>query len=344
MGEYSDSEQMKFDFEAAPELPGSDRLSKIMFGGIRQLTNRLWDFTIEGREHIPADGPALITPNHLSFCDSVFVPAALPRRVWAIGKGEYMDSWKTKHIFPALGMIPVNRGGGDAAQAALDTAAEVLDDGRLFMIYPEGTRSRSENLHKGRTGAARLAIRCNAPIVPVGHQGTLAVQPPDSVMLKTKLPVTVRFGRPMWAHEFGDPDDPRTLRVFTDAVMFEIAQLSGQKYVDRYAHKDDKPGVLADLGADSAPAPAPASTRPSRPGAKPPRERLDPTERITPTRPSVVGTGPAMIPRPPTRPTAHSSGTHSSGTHSSGSSSADKHNAQANGAVRSSSGRATPVG
>ena len=120
---------------------------------------------------MPTDGPAVITPNHLSFCDSVFVPAALPRRVWAIGKGEYMDSWKTKHLFPAMGMIPVDRSGGDAAQAALDAAADVLQHGRLFMIYPEGTRSRSGNLHKGRTGAARLALRCNAPIIPVGPRG-----------------------------------------------------------------------------------------------------------------------------------------------------------------------------
>ncbi len=304
MGKTTKHDQMQFDFEPAPELPGSDRLSKAMFNGIRRMTNRMWDFTVEGRENIPTDGPALITPNHLSFCDSIFVPAALPRRVWAIGKGEYMDSWKTKHIFPALGMIPINREGGDAAQAALDTAALVLDDGRLFMIYPEGTRSRSENLHKGRTGAARLAIRCNAPIVPVGHEGTLAVQPPDSVMLKRNLPVTVRFGKPMWAHEFGDPADPRTLRAFTDAVMFEIAQLSGQKYVDRYAHKDDTPGVLADLGPEATPSSKPSG--PTKPGAKPTRDRPDLTERVTPTRPSVVGTSPSMIPRPPTRPTAHS--------------------------------------
>ena len=225
----SSGEGQSFNFEAAPELPGADRLSKYAFGGIRRLTHRLWKFTIEGSDNVPLKGPAIIAPNHLSFCDSVFVPAALPRRVWAIGKGEYMDSWKTKHLFPAMGMIPVDRSGGDAAQAALDTAARVLDGGRLFLIYPEGTRSRSEFLHKGRTGAARLAIRCNAPVVPVGHEGTLVVQPPDSFKMKPRLPVSVRFGAPMWAHEYGDPEDPRTLRVFTDAVMFEIAQLSGQR-------------------------------------------------------------------------------------------------------------------
>ena len=161
-----------------------------------------------------------------------------------------MDSFKTKHLFPAVGMIPVDRTGGDAAQAALDTAAKVLEGGHLFMIYPEGTRSRSGNLHKGRTGAARLAIRCNAPIVPVGHEGTIAVQEPDTVVLKPFKKVVVRFGAPMWARDHGDPDDPRTLRRFTDAVMFEIAQLSGQTYVDDYAGKDDKP---ADVTAPSAP-------------------------------------------------------------------------------------------
>jgi 1-acyl-sn-glycerol-3-phosphate acyltransferase len=229
------SKPAEFEFEPAPELPGADRLAKYALGVIRQMAYRMWDFEIEGREHIPRTGPALIAPNHLSFCDSVFVPAALPRRIWAIGKGEYMDSWKTKHIFPALGMIPVDREGGDAAQVALDTAARVLDDGHLFMIYPEGTRSRSGNLHKGRTGVARLAAKCNAPIIPVGHSGTIAVQAPDSVTLKPFKKVTVRFGKPMWVHEHGDPSDPRTLRRFTDAVMYEIAELSGQTYVDVYA-------------------------------------------------------------------------------------------------------------
>lgn len=264
-----------FNFELAPDLPGADRVSKYVFGAVRALASRLWDLQVEGREHVPLEGPAIITPNHLSFSDSVFVPAALPRRVWAIGKGEYMDDWKTKHLFPAMGMIPVDRSGGDAAQAALDTAADVLDQGRLFMIYPEGTRSRSGHLHKGRTGAARLAIRCNAPVIPTGHVGTLDVQPPDSVVMKPGKSVTVRFGAPMWPEEYGDPNDPRTLRRFTDAVMFEIAELSGQRYVDTYAG--------ATTAAPDTPTPAPEQTP------------------VTPRRPSVVGAHGGAVSRP-TRP------------------------------------------
>ena len=279
-----------FTFEPAPELPGSDRLSKYGFGAVRALANKLWDVTVEGRENVPTHGPAIITPNHLSFCDSVFVPAALPRRVWAVGKGEYMDDWKTKHLFPALGMIPVDRSGGDAAKAALDTAARVLDGGRLFMIYPEGTRSRSGNLHKGRTGAARLSLRCDAPIIPAGHVGTLAVQPPDAPLMKPRLPVTIRFGAPMRAEDHGDPDDPRTLRRFTDAVMFEIANLSGQKYVDQYAGQSDKPETTTAI--------VPDVSRPSVVGAAQGAAPIGrPSGRVAP---STNGGGP--IARPSGRP------------------------------------------
>lgn len=259
-----------FQFESAPDLPGNERISRYGLATIRAIVSKLWDLEVEGAENVPLTGPGIIAPNHLSFCDSIFVPAALPRRAWAIGKGEYMDSWKTKHLFPAFGMIPVDRTGGKAAMDALDTAAKVLDGGHLFLIYPEGTRSRSGNLHKGRTGAARLAARCNAPIIPVGHQGTVEVQPPGEVMMRPRKKVTVRFGAPMWAQDFGDPDDPRVKRIFTDAVMFEIAALSGQKYVNTYA------GEKSAATEESATRPVPPSptvpskpTRPTRPAKAP---------------------------------------------------------------------------
>ena len=251
-----------FHFEADAVLPGSDRVNKYAFGAVSRLLHSFWTVDVEGVDHVPLTGPALICANHLSFCDSLFLPSSLPRRVWAVGKAEYMDSWKTRHIFPALGMIPVDRTGGDAAKAALDTAASVLDRDHLFMIYPEGTRSRSGDLHKGRTGAARLAIRCNAPIVPVGMHGTISIQPPDSVMLKPFKTCTVRFGAPMWPADFGSLDDPRLARTMTDAVMYEISQLSGQKYIDSYACKSETP-------APTQPAVPTPPGRPARPDPHP---------------------------------------------------------------------------
>jgi 1-acyl-sn-glycerol-3-phosphate acyltransferase len=88
-----------------------------------------------------------------------------------------MDSWKTKYVFPALGMIPIDRPGGDKSASALDTAAGVLQRGELFGIFPEGTRIRDGVLHTGRTGAARLSLEIGCPIYPVGIVGTDAIQP-----------------------------------------------------------------------------------------------------------------------------------------------------------------------
>lgn len=230
--------QPKYRFESAPDLPGSDRLARPLLWVINRGLNALWNLEVKGVEHIPLQGPAILCPNHLSFCDSVFLPAALPRRTWAIGKGEYLRDWKTKHLFPAVGMIPVDRSGGSAAQDALDAAARVLDAGKLFMIYPEGTRARDQKLHKGRTGAARLAQRTGTPIIPVGIRGTLDVQPVGSVSLRPFKNVTVSFAKPIHASDFGDPNDPRLARKMIDAVMFEIAEMTGQQYVHTYAGED----------------------------------------------------------------------------------------------------------
>src|SRR5436309_7324533 len=101
-----------------------------------------WKFKVEGLDHVPVGGPAIICPNHTSVLDSFFLPAVLPRRITFVGKAEYMDDWKTKYLFPAMGMIPIDRGGGSAAERALSAAARVLSRGELFGIYPEGTRSR----------------------------------------------------------------------------------------------------------------------------------------------------------------------------------------------------------
>ncbi len=203
---------------------------------MQPLAHRLWDLDIEGLENIPKSGPALITPNHVAFIDSVFITTIMPRRTLAVGKADYMDSWKTKYLFPATGMIPIDRAGGSASQAALDAAAISLDRGDLFLIYPEGTRTRDGYLHKGRTGAARLALRTGAPIIPVGLRGTDRIQPVDAVKPVTGVPCEIRIGRPIDVSRYRDrQDDRRVLRQITDEVMYEVAELSGQTYVDVYA-------------------------------------------------------------------------------------------------------------
>ncbi|HUF83948.1 MAG TPA: lysophospholipid acyltransferase family protein, partial [Acidimicrobiia bacterium] len=131
-------------------------LARVVLGPVVRF---LWRVHTVGLENVPAQGPAILAPNHISFLDSAFLLFSLPRRITFVGKAEYLDDWKTRHVFPAMGMIPIPRTGGNAAESALDAAARVLDRGELFGIFPEGTRSRSGDLHKGHTGAARLARR-----------------------------------------------------------------------------------------------------------------------------------------------------------------------------------------
>ncbi len=203
---------------------------------LRPVFRRLWTIEVEGLNRIPADGPAILCPNHLAAIDSFFVPAVLDRPVVYVGKAEYLDSWKTRWLFPALGMIPIDRRGGEHAQAALDAAREVLAGGGLFAIYPEGTRSRTGDLYRGKTGAARLAIETGAPIIPVGLIGTPEVQPVGSNRPRLFRPVRVRFGRPIEVDRYRSrPADRAVLRELTDELMFEIRALTGQNYVDRYA-------------------------------------------------------------------------------------------------------------
>ncbi len=231
--------------------------------------HRLWRIDVEGLDHVPAEGGAIICPNHTSVIDSFFLPAVLPRRISFVGKAEYMDSWKTKHLFPALGMIPIDRGGGSAAERALDTAARVLERGELFGIYPEGTRARDGKLHKGHTGPARLALRTGAPIVPVGLIGTRDVQSPEMRFPKTGLPVTIRFGRPIEVERYRQRADVDrlVLRQIIDEVMFEIRALSGQEYVDQNATKT----------AEALPADV-ASVQPIAPERRSSADVLRPTE------------------------------------------------------------------
>jgi 1-acyl-sn-glycerol-3-phosphate acyltransferase len=195
-----------------------------------------WRIHVDGEEHVPEQGAAIFCPNHTAAIDSFFLPLALPRKITFVGKAEYLDDWKTRYLFPAMGMIPIDRSGGSAAERALNTAARVLERGEFFGIYPEGTRARDGKLHRGRTGAARLSLRTGAPIIPVGIVGSRDVQPPGAAVPKPFRAVAVRFGQPVRPERYADrADDRLVLRQMTDEVMFEIRQLSGQEYVDEYA-------------------------------------------------------------------------------------------------------------
>ncbi len=220
---------------SSDEHPGANALQDRWRALAGPLAKRLWRLHLEGFDRIPADGPAILCPNHVSFLDSAFLMLTVPRRISFVGKAEYMDSWKTKHIFPALGMIPIDRAGGDRSQGALEAAAAVLRRGELFGIFPEGTRSHDGRLYKGRTGVARMALEAEVPVIPVAVIGTDVIAPPGKVLSKVMSP-TVKFGTPLdFSRYEGMSGDRFILRSVTDEIMYSIMELSGQEYVDLYA-------------------------------------------------------------------------------------------------------------
>lgn len=201
------------------------------------LTRTIYRPTVEGRENVPRTGPAIFAANHLSAVDSFLIPILAPRLVTFIAKAEYyeglgLDGYLVRKALTAFGTVPVPRGEYRAAQAALDTALEVLKRGKAFGIHPEGSRSRDGRLYRGRVGVAWLALASGAPVVPVGLIGTEKMMPVGG-RLPRRVPVTVRFGKPMY---FSAPDGPlgKARRDITDEIMAAIHALSGQELAHEF--------------------------------------------------------------------------------------------------------------
>ena len=223
-----------------PAAAAQGWLGKVLYQAVRQAVRGtarvVWHLRVEGAEKVPAHGPAILATNHISFVDSPVVMAAVPRRACTLGKAEYLARRRTRWLFTALGMIPIDRTSRSSARRALGEAAEVLRCGECVAVFPEGTRSRSGELHRGRTGVAHLALATNAPIVPIAVIGTDRVLRPGATVPRPLVPVTVRIGSPIDPTTYpagGSRQEVR--RRLTNDVMARIAALSGQDYVDRYA-------------------------------------------------------------------------------------------------------------
>ncbi|WP_438874218.1 1-acyl-sn-glycerol-3-phosphate acyltransferase [Streptomyces calidiresistens] len=212
---------------------------KVSVGAGLKMTFRPW---VEGLEHVPAKGPAILASNHLSFSDSFFLPAVLDRKVTFIAKAEYFNTPGVKGrltaaFFKGVGQLPVDRSGArGAGEAAIRSGVEVIERGELFGIYPEGTRSPDGRLYRGKPGGlARVALITGAPVIPVAMINTEKIQPPGKVVPKLMRP-GIRIGAPLdFGRYRGMEGDRFILRSVTDEVMYAIMKLSGQEYVDMYA-------------------------------------------------------------------------------------------------------------
>ncbi len=211
---------------------------KYMFlGPILRVVFRPW---VQGLDNIPADGPAILASNHLSFSDSFFLPLVCPRPITFLAKSEYftgkgIKGFLIRTFFHGVGQVPLDRTGGRAAEAAMSTSMRILSEGSLLGIYPEGTRSPDSRLYRGRTGVARLALDAGVPVIPVSMIDTEKIQPVGRLRPKV-MRVGIRIGAPLdFSRYEGFEGDRFVLRSMTDEIMYELMELGGQEYVDIYA-------------------------------------------------------------------------------------------------------------
>ncbi|MGI8880504.1 MAG: lysophospholipid acyltransferase family protein [Jatrophihabitans sp.] len=211
--------------------------------GLGPLLRFIWRPWIEGAENLPIDGPAILASNHLSFCDSFFLPVMVPRRVTFLAKAEYFTTPGIKGrlsrmFMGGVGMVPVDRDDRDAASAALHTGVRILGKGALLGIYPEGTRSPDGRLYRGKSGVARMALEAGVPVIPCVMVNTEIIQPTGRKIPKFRPRPGVRIGKPLdFSRYEGLAGDRFVERSMTDEIMYELMQMSGQEYVDTYAAK-----------------------------------------------------------------------------------------------------------
>ena len=235
-------------------------LKYVVLGPILRLL--FWP-KVEGRDNVPRHGAAIIASNHLSFCDSIFMPLMVKRRkVTFVAKAEYftgrgLKGFLIKMFFVSTGTIPVDRSGGRAAQAAIDTGLRILRSGELFGIYPEGTRSPDGRLYRGKTGVARLALEAGVPVIPVAMLNSDIVQPTGKIIPRI-MRVRIRFGSPIdFSRYAGMAGDRFVERAVTDEIMYELMELSGREYVDVYAAKVKSAAAATPVTPATPVAPAP---------------------------------------------------------------------------------------
>jgi 1-acyl-sn-glycerol-3-phosphate acyltransferase len=195
-------------------------------------------FVLEGAERVPREGGLLVCSNHASTMDPPLVPAVLPRSdSWSMAKSEYFARPSfTSWLFSHYHAFPVVRHSAD--RKALKRAQQILREGHVLILYPEGTRVESGGLGRAEPGAGFLARSNPAPVQPVGLIGTRNCFP-RGARWPRRVPVRVRFGIPFRILD-RRPDGRRVENQdAADSIMLAIADLLPKEMRGAYEEVDD---------------------------------------------------------------------------------------------------------
>jgi 1-acyl-sn-glycerol-3-phosphate acyltransferase len=198
---------------------------------LRFLMFILLDYEVEGLENLPEEGPVITAQNHMIFADTVLGAALIDREVVGMSKSENYRFALLGLLFNLYGTFPVRR--GEVDRRALRTALRVLKEGKVLMAAPEGTRSRTDTLQKGRDGLTYIAVKAGAPMIPIAIWGQEKFWEQIKRLRRTKVKIVM--GKPF----IFEPGDGRLRREqltqMTHEMMYRIAALLPPEYRGYYS-------------------------------------------------------------------------------------------------------------
>ena len=198
--------------------PGTSKFYTAVWWIVRTAFEIFLGLRVEGQEHIPDEGGVILASNHVSYFDPPIIGVASPRELSFLAKRELFSFPPFRVLITRLNAIPLDRSG--MPRAALKTVIELIRAGKVVLLFPEGTRSRSGELGEARAGVGMISVTTGRPVVPVCVEGTGRI-------FKALLGlggVRVRFGAPVSPDRIRGGRKDR-YRHLSDQVMKEIAKL-----------------------------------------------------------------------------------------------------------------------
>ncbi len=197
---------------------------------LRFLMMLLLDYEVEGLENLPSEGPVITAQNHMIFVDTVTAAAFIDRYIVGMSKVENYDNPLVALLFRLYGTFPVRR--GEVDRRALRTALKVLKEGKVLMAAPEGTRSKTNTLQKGKDGLSYIAVKAGAPVVPIAIWGQEKFWEQLRKLRRTKVKMVM--GKP-FTFEPGEGKLTREqLSQMTHEMMYRLAALLPEEYRGYY--------------------------------------------------------------------------------------------------------------